>query len=291
VVRLFGFTTLGQTPEAIYASVGIPREVAFAEANWAMSRNLIWLGLIGVLAILIAWLIGGFFIMNPINHLLHTTRQLADGDLTIPTGPPYRTGEIGQLAQAFDQMAASLERRDSEKKNIEEELRKRNQMLEMASISANVALWEWDLESNLVGWSNNIEAMLGYEPNEFPRNLQAWEEIIHPLDKQDVMEKLNAHLEYRKPYKTEYRVRRKDGSITWWHDEGRAIWDKDGKAYRMFGACVDITERKKAEETLQQNKERFRLAAESSTDLTGSAKLMNCWVMPRMSFRGRLKHG
>jgi len=123
VPRLYGFTTLGHTPEAIYVSVGIPKKVAFAEANPTMARNIIFLVLMAVLAGLAVWLIGGLFIVQPVNRLLDVTKRLARGDLTVRSGLSNERGEIGQLARAFDQMAESLERRETERKRSEEALR------------------------------------------------------------------------------------------------------------------------------------------------------------------------
>ena len=124
VLRLFGFTSLGKGVESIHVSVGIPRQIALAGAERVMRNNLAFLVLIAGLALLAAWFVGGFFIRRPINRLLDTTKQLADGNLTARSGSPYGQGEIGQLAYAFDQMAESFEQREAERKQAEETLRR-----------------------------------------------------------------------------------------------------------------------------------------------------------------------
>ncbi len=127
VPRLFGFTSLGKGVESVHVAVGIPSQIALAKADWVMKRNLAFLGLISLLALAAAWFIGGFFIIHPVNRLLGTTKQLANGDLTVHIGFPYGRGEIGQLTQAFDDMATSLKQHEDERKRAEEALQSREE--------------------------------------------------------------------------------------------------------------------------------------------------------------------
>ncbi|MDD5085664.1 MAG: PAS domain S-box protein, partial [Candidatus Omnitrophica bacterium] len=152
----------------------------------------------------------------------------------------------------------------TERKLAEEELRKEKELLEVASISAKVALWNWDLKTGHLDWSGMVDEMLGYEKGEFPRTIQAWVNAIHPEDRPRVEEILNAHLEKKTPYKAEYRIIKKDGTYVWWYDNGKAVWDENGKAYLMAGACVDTTERKRIEDALHSSNALFETLARVS---------------------------
>ena len=107
-------------------------------------------------------------------------------------------------------------------------------------------------------WFGNIDELLGYAPLEFPRTIDAWESIIHPDDYEKVKDAFHQHLKRREPYYVEYRVRRKDGSFCYLRDRGTALWDEQGKPYKMIGACEDITERKEGERALRESREKFR---------------------------------
>jgi len=398
VLRLYAFTPLSKRSEVdAYVSVGIPSKLAFVDVNRSLFRNLVLLGLVSILALATAWFIGNLFIIYPVNRLLDATQQLAQGDLTVRTGTLYGSGEIGQLAHSFDQMAESLEQRNAEGKRMEDalkeseqkyrvltenlnqlvyradpetlaavyvnqaaeiiygytvsewladpslwekllhpqdkervirffeearrlrkdsyieyriiqrdgaerwvvdrfnwerdaaghvtalngiisdisdrkqaegELKKYREYLEelvesraaelkqseerfrIAVESVSDLIWEWDIVKGDLAWFGKIDEMLGYEPGEFPRTLEAWEKIIHPDDHDRVMTILDQHLQTRKPYLGEYRVFKKDGSIIYWFDSGTALWDEEGKAYKMIGAISDITKRKQAQEAL-----------------------------------------
>jgi PAS domain S-box-containing protein len=97
-------------------------------------------------------------------------------------------------------------------------------------------------------WYGDVDYILGYEKGEFPRTIDAWEKIIHPKDHDRVMKALDEHLKNTTPYQEEYRVIGKNHRIRYWLDSGTAIFDSNGTAYRMIGACSDITEKKLAEE-------------------------------------------
>jgi signal transduction histidine kinase len=112
ISRLYAFSPLpGATQNGeVYISIGIPTNVAFADANRLLTRNLIALGLVTLLALAAAWFGGDFFILRWVRVLVATTKRLSAGDLSVRTGLPHGPGELSQLAHAFDEMADSLER-------------------------------------------------------------------------------------------------------------------------------------------------------------------------------------
>ena len=148
-------------------------------------------------------------------------------------------------------------------KLMEEKLMTAMEGLERASTAASVALWDWDFDSGKLEWSTVVDKMLGFEPGGFPRSMDAWNNIIHPDDKQRVFDHLKRHLVAATPYEIDYRVRKKDGSYAWWHDIGDAVRDKHGVAVNMSGACVDITERRQTEDMLQLERAKMMVAMEN----------------------------
>jgi signal transduction histidine kinase len=123
VNRAYGFTSMGPKSGGVHIAVGIPEEEAFAEVRRNFLIHLGALGLVAVLALAAAWFGGDVFIRRQVNDLLGVTQRLGEGDLAVRTGPPYRQGEMGQLAQAFDDMAGSLEQREAARRQAVEELR------------------------------------------------------------------------------------------------------------------------------------------------------------------------
>jgi signal transduction histidine kinase len=125
VSRLYGFTRFSSPNQEFYAAVGIPKDVAFADIDRSLKRNLLYLGLVTLLVVTAAWFGGGLFIVRPIKKLQGVTQQLTAGDLGVRTGPPYRSGEMGLLARDFDQMADAIQERDTRLKQAAGELNRR----------------------------------------------------------------------------------------------------------------------------------------------------------------------
>ena len=115
--RLYAYKSLiHHAAGAVFITVGIPEEHVFAGVKHTMNRGILEIVLITLAVVLIIWLGSDWLVLRRLNMLIHTTGQLSGGNLAARTGMTYE-GEVGQLAQAFDEMAASLER---QQKNLYE---------------------------------------------------------------------------------------------------------------------------------------------------------------------------
>jgi PAS domain S-box-containing protein len=115
------------------------------------------------------------------------------------------------------------------------------------------ALWDWDLVTGHLYRSPRWFEMVGLEPGSVDPTLAAGLERIHPEDVRQAEAALNAHLEGRLPrYQAEYRVRTPTGEWIWIFDAGKIVsWDPPNRPTRLAGMCTDITERRRAEESLR----------------------------------------
>ncbi len=113
--RLYAFTRLDDAGTgARYVCVGIPMGAVVAEANRTLARSVTALGAAALLALTVAWGAGQRFILGPVQALLDMIRRFEAGDLQARVGPGAGAGEMGRVAQALDQMAATVEGREPE---------------------------------------------------------------------------------------------------------------------------------------------------------------------------------
>lgn len=110
--RMYAYRPLDHANPKGFILAGVPTKTIYAEVSDNLARNLFWLGLITALALTAAWILGSRFILQPINTLIKTSRQLAAGNLGVRTNLPENKGEVQELAQNFDQMAERLQQRE-----------------------------------------------------------------------------------------------------------------------------------------------------------------------------------
>ncbi|MEO8232673.1 MAG: PAS domain S-box protein, partial [Ignavibacteriota bacterium] len=140
----------------------------------------------------------------------------------------------------------------TERKQIESALKTNEERFRTAAESLSDVIYSWDIKQKL-DWYGDIDGIMGYTPGGYPRTIEGWAMTIHPDDKDRIMEALEDHLKVKTPYSVEYRVRKKDGEWRWWSARGSALRDEQGKPYKMIGSITDISERKKAEESLSES--------------------------------------
>jgi len=151
-----------------------------------------------------------------------------------------------------------------------EELRKRERALreseerfKLAAQNVSDVIWQWNIPTGELSWHGRIDELLGYDSGEFPRTIEAWEEVIHPNDRDRVLAALDGHLKQGRPYREEYRVLRRDGTVAYWLDCGITQRDDAGRPDQMIGSISDITGRKQAEEALRESEHRVRAKLDS----------------------------
>jgi PAS domain S-box-containing protein len=108
-------------------------------------------------------------------------------------------------------------------------------------------LWDWNLQSDSVRYSDGFMKTLGVSPQEFPGDIASLRSRIHPEDADPMRAAIQNHLKDHAPFFIECRLRTSSGPYLWFLARGQAIWDAAGKAVRMSGWIQNITERKQAE--------------------------------------------
>jgi PAS domain S-box-containing protein len=144
------------------------------------------------------------------------------------------------------------------------DLNKVQERYELTIAGSSSGLWDWDLQSDKVYYSNRFKELLGYKPEDISDSLDEFMLRLHPDDLKDVKQAIDKHLEEEIPYILDYRLQIKNNEYKWFHARGQAFWDETGKAIRMSGSISDITQRKKTESDLRISQERYELAISGS---------------------------
>jgi PAS domain S-box-containing protein len=111
--------------------------------------------------------------------------------------------------------------------------------------------------------SPQLEAILGYQPEEWKADNQLFDSLVHPDDRERAREADRNHYETGEPLVQEIRVFARDGSVKWLRDEAILIRDDEGRPRWSQGIFIDITERKEADDRLHEAERRYRSLVET----------------------------
>ncbi len=115
VDRLYAMRPLGKANGTGTVAVGIPTSQAYAAAQSQLTRNLVFLFLLSAITIAAAWIGCDAFVLRRLRSLMAAVRRASSGDFSARSGVAYGSGEIGELAHAFDEMAAAMQEREDER--------------------------------------------------------------------------------------------------------------------------------------------------------------------------------
>jgi PAS domain S-box-containing protein len=136
-------------------------------------------------------------------------------------------------------------------KHVEGALLESEQRTRFSLEAANVGTWQWDIATGAVQWSENMETVHGQPGGSFQGNFKSFFDRVREEDRDKVKKALEEALAGDGKYRAEYRQLREDGTLGWMEAQGQLIRDDAGRPLRMMGICMNISERKKAEENLR----------------------------------------
>jgi PAS domain S-box-containing protein len=148
----------------------------------------------------------------------------------------------------------ALQRQTEELRQRNEELQDSEQRWVMVMDAAGHGVWDWTIPTGKVFFSSLWKSMLGFADDDVGDDLAEWSDRIHPDDWLTCQADLHRHFRRQTQfYRSEHRVRCKDGHYKWILDQGRVVtWDTDGSPLRMIGTHTDLTGLKEVEADLRK---------------------------------------
>ena len=153
----------------------------------------------------------------------------------------------------------------TERKQVEEELIKKKEQLELVMQGSNIGWWDWDIPSGDEIFNDILAENLGYKLSKIEPNVSWREDKIHPDDAEQVNKNLQEHFDGKTEYYiNKHRLKTKSEKWKWFVDHGKVVeWDKNGKPIRMIGTLKDIDKQEKGEIALLESEEKYRRMVEN----------------------------
>jgi PAS domain S-box-containing protein len=148
------------------------------------------------------------------------------------------------------------------RRQAEEAKRTAEQRLEVAVGAAHIGIYDHDLKTGRVVWSEQLARLFGLTLDQFGNTFESFLKRVHPDDRAAIIDKLNCGLNGGDRLVHEYRAIRRDGAVRWFEARGRLF---HGDSDRSVGTVTDITERKIAQEQLLNHREQLRSLASQLT--------------------------
>lgn len=135
-----------------------------------------------------------------------------------------------------------------------EAVRESEHRFRLLSKATNDAVWDWNLQTDELWWSDGFESLFGFSREEVEPDSKAWTNRIHPDDREKVVAEVDSAIAGSGEWwSDEYRFARKDGTYAFVLDRGYLIRDAEGVAVRMVGGMTDLTDRRNLEAQLRQS--------------------------------------
>lgn len=140
----------------------------------------------------------------------------------------------------------------TERHSEEQELLRSREDLRLALAAGSMGTWVWDRRSGRVTRDRTLQALYGLDVGPAAGSFEEWVELVHPDDRQRVLDEVERAVAEEGTYELEHRVVRPDGEVRWLARRGAAYHDDAGEVAGTRGVVVDITGRKRAEEERNQ---------------------------------------
>jgi PAS domain S-box-containing protein len=258
------FKKLGKTPTDLQQYRGVAIAIMdLQEIERELLQNTIFsivVSTVSTLLILvcIGWLIRRLVLIPLRKIQLAIVNSESDQKIILPALPNNEIGSLGTaLVSSFEQLKAY---REMELDIAERKYAEVVQRYELATQSAQVWVWDWDIRTDLFVLECGIQNWFGYDKSQIPNRFDVWLSHIYIDDRDTFRDLLQNNLDGKTfEFVCEHRLLDAQGNPHWFLSRGQTVFDDNGKAIRATGTINDIAERKQAEELLRQQSERESL--------------------------------
>ena len=207
-------------------------------------------------------------LQSQIQQVVKTKEIVADDTpFTNPEGKPGFYEYIFSPVIALDgsvELIAGSTRDITERKHIEEELRESESRFSLAQEAGNVGIWDWDVATNGIFWSETMWRIYDADPAEANPDEAFWLSRIHEDDR----ERANLSVQQRLASTMDrhidmFRIVQRDGVVRWIESIATIQRDEAGNPVRMYGVDLDITEKKNIEERIRRSENQLRVITDS----------------------------
>lgn len=193
-------------------------------------------------------------VFGVINLHYREPRSFSEGDQRMLHGFAQRAAMALQNARLFEAERLTRER------------------LDVALDAGRMGTWEWDIATNAVSWSTQLEAIHGLKPGTFGGTFESYLSEVHPEDLEYVRNTIAMSITSGEHH-LEYRIVWPDGSVHWLEASGRVVKDGRGYVTGLRGVCQDISARKLEERERIELQERERASSEARAALEERQRL------------------
>ena len=195
---------------------------------------------------------------------IFATGQRDDVEFEVPTPSGVRKlhgigvpefGADGQVVSALSIVRDMTELRSAESRRQIEE-----QRLELAVRAHGIGIYDWNIQTGEVVWSEQEHRLFGLEPGSFSGTIEGWKACLHPDDTECITSLLATSIDRREEFVDfAFRICTSDGAVRWIEGSGRFLYAPDGTPLRMVGVNYDATTRIETATALRESHDRLRM--------------------------------
>ncbi|PRY10196.1 two-component system CheB/CheR fusion protein [Pontibacter ummariensis] len=168
-----------------------------------------------------------------------------------------------KVLQAYEEIKKAEEDLIRLNNELEKRVAERTQALgvseerfRLVSMATNDVVWDWNLVTNEVWWSENLKGILGYGPEEMGEGVNGWFDMVHPDDREQTRQGINQAINQGKDqWAGEYRIVKQDGSYAFVSNRAYILHNEYKMPYRVLGSFIDLSDLKAIQQRLQDTNE------------------------------------
>ena len=246
--RLWAFMPSSpQADLAFFVAVSLDRSRVIGASQRQLGLELAVLALVAFLGGWIAWMMGARVIVNPAREILDATRQVEHGrlDVRLPVRAGNDGAEFSRIAAGFNRMAESLQKLHETQAAELAQTQANQEKLRDAQRLGRIGYWEMDLDTRVIGWSDEVYDLLGLERTDFDGTYEGFLARVHPDDRAALEARHETAIQSALPLDLEFRIVTASGAVRWMQqlDRVQGQGSEVGQPARSrSGVIRDITE-------------------------------------------------